>query len=435
MKPKIALFVASVAIAATAAQAQTQSRMEQYIDSLKSTHRIEYLGEGQKPTVSDERALLDIFYYDQFRNAQDPRAPYFLFMSRDARFVMGLGGVVRMRGWYDWDGAMPNNGFIPYNIAIPANPARSRWLGSTPAGTALFFRVLGTNTPVGDYQLYIEANFDGYNQRGFLLKKAYATLNDWTIGYAHSTFSDPLAEPLLVDGQGPNAYVSTTAVLVRWMHNLHKDWIVAASAEMPQSFVGANGSTTQTTNDWFPNLAAFTQYEWASNQHVRLAGIMRVLPYRDLVVKENRNEIGWGVQLSSVMQPFKPLTLYFMGNYGRGISSLTGDLMMGNYDLVDDTTTPGAMYAPRLFGWYGAAQYHFTPTLFTGLTVGQLRYLPEHKQSADEYKYGLYSALNLFWNITPRIQVGGEYNLGKRNDIDGDHRWAQRFSVMTQFSF
>ena len=113
MKPKIALFVASVAIAASAAQAQSQSRVEQYIDSLKSTHRIEYIGEGQTPTATDERALLDIFYYDQFRNAQDPRAPYFLFMSRDARFVMGLGGVVRMRGWYDWNGSMPNNGFIP----------------------------------------------------------------------------------------------------------------------------------------------------------------------------------------------------------------------------------------------------------------------------------------------------------------------------------
>ena len=435
MKFRILMSVALGAVVATSLQAQTGSRMEQYIDSLKSTHRIEYLGEGGTPTIADERALLDIFYYDQFRNAQDPRAPYFLFMSRDARFVMGLGGVVRMRGWYDWHGAMPNNGFIPYNISIPADPARSRWLGSTPAGTALYFRVLGTNTPVGDYQLYIEANFDGYNQRGFLLKKAYATLNDWTIGYAHSTFSDPLAEPLLVDGQGPNAYVSTTAVLVRWMHNLRKDWIVAASAEMPQSFVGANGTTTQRTDDWFPNLAAFTQYEWAANQHVRLAGIMRVLPYRDLVVGENKNEIGWGVQLSSVMRPCKPLTLYFMGNYGRGISSLTGDLMMGNYDLVDNPTTPGTMYAPRLFGWYGAAQYHFTPTLFTGLTFGQLRYLPDHKQPADQYRYGLYSALNLFWNITPRIQVGGEYNLGKRQNEGGGHRWAQRFSVMTQFSF
>ena len=184
-------------------------------------------------------------------------------MSRDANFVMGLGGVVRMRGWYDWDGGMPNNGFIPYNIAIPKNPARSKWLGSTPAGTALYFRVLGTNARVGDYQLYIEANFDGYNQRGFLLKKAYATINDWTIGYAHSTFSDPLAEPLLVDGQGPNAYVSTTAVLVRWMHNLRKDWIMAASMEMPQAFVGANGTTTQSVDDWMPNVAAFSQYGYS----------------------------------------------------------------------------------------------------------------------------------------------------------------------------
>ena len=437
MSMKLMFPIAFVAMAVTTAQAQnqTQSRMEQYIDSLKNTHRIEYLGEGTTPSMSDERALLDIFYYDQFRNAQDPRAPYFLFMSRDARFVMGLGGVVRMRGWYDWHGAMPNNGFIPYNISIPSNPAQNRWLGSTPAGTALYFRVLGTNTPVGDYQLYIEANFDGYNQRGFLLKKAYATLNDWTIGYAHSTFSDPLAEPLLVDGQGPNAYVSTTAVLVRWMHHLRRDWIVAASAEMPQSFVGANGTTTQRINDWFPNLAAFTQYEWAANQHIRLAGIMRVLPYRNLVKGVNNNEIGWGLQLSSVMRPFKPLTLYFMGNYGRGISSLTGDLMMGNYDLVDSPTTPGTMYAPRLFGWYGAAQYHFTPTLFTGITFGQLRYLPDHKPSPTEYRYGLYSALNLFWNITPRIQVGGEYNLGKRQNEGGGHHWAQRISVMTQFSF
>ncbi|MBR6628740.1 MAG: hypothetical protein IKL03_02115, partial [Bacteroidaceae bacterium] len=102
MKTKILLSLSFVfAVVAAQAQDRPQSRMEQYIDSLKNTHRIEYLGEGDKPSPTDERALLDIFYYDQFRNAQDPRAPYFLFMSRDANFVMGLGGVVRMRGWYD----------------------------------------------------------------------------------------------------------------------------------------------------------------------------------------------------------------------------------------------------------------------------------------------------------------------------------------------
>ena len=79
MKTKITLFVAFAVVAVASAQAQDrpQSRMEQYIDSLKNTHRIEYLGEGEKPSVSDERALLDIFYYDQFRNAQDPPCTIF----------------------------------------------------------------------------------------------------------------------------------------------------------------------------------------------------------------------------------------------------------------------------------------------------------------------------------------------------------------------
>ena len=122
---------------------------------------------------------------------------------------------------------------------------------------------------------------------------------------------------------------------------------------------------------------------------------MRVLPYRNLVTAENHNEIGWGVQLSSVMRPCKPLTLYFMGNYGRGISSLTGDLIMGNYDLVNNPNEAGTMYAPRLFGWYGAAQYHFTPNLLTGLTIGQLRYLPDYEQQGTMYRYGPVSYTHL----------------------------------------
>ena len=52
----------------------------------------------------------------------------------------------------------------------------------------------------------------------FSLKKAYATLNDWTIGYASTTFSDPQALPPSVDAQGPNNKMDATAVLVRYMH-------------------------------------------------------------------------------------------------------------------------------------------------------------------------------------------------------------------------
>lgn len=413
----------------------TSSRVEQHIDSLKRSHRITYIGKNDSIQAIDERSMLDIFYYDQFRHAQDPRTPYFLFMSRDAEFALGIGGVVRMRCWFDWNGSMPNNAFSPYNISIPYNPAQSRWLGFTPSGTALYFRMLGRNTKVGDYQLYIEANFNGYDQRDFLLKKAYVTLNDWTIGYAPSTFSDPTAEPMLVDGQGPNAYINTTTVLVRWMHTFKKHYVVAASVEMPQSFVDGNDSTTQSLRDWIPNLACFAQYEWTDNQHIRLSGIFRTLPYRNNIENRNKNTFGWGIRFSSVVRPWKPLTLYAMANYGSGISSFTGDLIMGKYDLVNHPNIAGEMYAPSLAGWYGGIQYNFLPQLFSSFTFGMLHYLPQHSVNSDSYKNGMYGAVNLFWNITPRIQIGAEYNFGRRKNFNGEHRWAQRVSVMSQFSF
>lgn len=112
---------------------------------------------------------------------------------------MGIGGCVRMRGYYDWDGAIPASGFAPYLIPMNPDPAHDRNFGTTPAGSTLFFRVIGRNKSLGDYQLYIEANFNGYQGRDFHLKKAYAVINDFTIGYANSSFSDQGALPPTVD--------------------------------------------------------------------------------------------------------------------------------------------------------------------------------------------------------------------------------------------
>lgn len=414
---------------------EAKSPVEQQLDSLKLSHQLIYFGDGPMANNDSVRARINSFYYDQFRHLQDPRTPYFMFMSKDASLAMGIGGCVRMRGWYDWGGVIPYNGFIPYAISIPADNAERRHLGTTPAGTAMFFRVIGRNHRLGEYQLYIECNFDGYQSRDFHMKKAYATVNDWTVGYALSTFSDLASQPVVVDAQGPNAEVQTTAVLLRWMHTFRRNWVVAASLESPDSRVAADGTSTSSISDWFPNVAAFAQYQWGTGQHVRVSGIMRVLPYRDLVAETNRNEIGWGLQLSSVFRPVEPLTVYATVNGGRGYGSLTGDLQMDKFDLIDNSDEKGKMYTPASLGWYGALQYNFRPNLFASVVMGEMRYLPEHEVTVDAYKYGLYGAVNLFWNPTPRLQLAAEMNLGKRQNFNGEHNYARRVSMMCQFSF
>ena len=429
--------VAALACALTA-NAQTKSLVDQQTDALVASHKVVNLDGTGRLSDADVDSLqkkITTFYYDQFRHFSDPAAPYFLFMSKDAQLAMGIGGCVRMRGYYDWGGAIPASGFAPYLIPMTPDPTNMRQLGTTPAGSTLFFRVLGRNKMLGDYQLYIEANFNGYQGRDFHLKKAYAIINDFTIGYANSTFSDPSAIAPTVDAQGPNNKISPTSVLVRYMPTFKQRWTVAVSVETPSPAPSVDGQSTANVTNWLPDFAAFGQYQWAPGQHVRLAGIVRTLSYRDLIAQRNHNRVGWGLQLSSVAHPATPLTTYATLCYGHGYQSMCGDMQIGHYDLIPSPDQPGELYAPAMAGWSLGVQYNIRPNLFVSVSASESRYLPAKPVGPDEYKYGLFGDVNVFWNMTPRMQLGAEFDLGMRHNYSGEHRWARRVGLMAQFSF
>ena len=437
--PKITGLLASVAIllamSACVLPLEAKTMTEIALDSTINDHKIIYFGKGEDQPRDSAALMIRKFYEDQFRHFQDPLAPYFLFLSRDNNLAMGVGGVVRMRGYYDWGGSVPSPGFAPYLIPMQKDPTRKRYLGTTPAGTALFFRIIGMNKKFGQYQLYIEANFNGYQARDFHLKKAYGQINDWTIGYTNSTFSDPNALPPAVDASGPNAKMSATAVLVRWLHEFKKGWSLAASVETPDNAIDTQDGVTAKVSQYVPDIAAFGQYAFGDRGHLRLAGIMRFLPYRDLIKQKNHTLPGWGVQLSGRYAPEDHITLYGMVNAGQGYGSLGGDMMMGKYDLIADPKVEGKMYAPWSVGGYAAVQYNINPQMFFSATYGAMRYCPRDNGFTDEYKTGMYIAVNYFWYLTPRISCAAEFNLGRRENMDGSHAWARRAGLLASFSF
>lgn len=405
------------------------------MDSTLAYHKLIYFGKGEEPLKDSTSTLIQRFYEDQFRHFQDPLAPYFLFLSKDSKLAMGIGGCVRMRGYFDWGGALPSPGFAPYLIPMEKDPLKKRNLGTTPAGTALFFRVIGRNKLLGEYQVYIEANFNGYQARDFHLKKAYASINDWTFGYTNSTFSDPTALPPTVDASGPNAKMSATSVLIRWLHKLPKGFSVAASVESPSDQIEVIPELTARVNQYIPDVAAFLQYDWQNSSHIRLSAIYRSLPYRNLLSGKNHNKSGYGVQLSTLFRPFYAMTLYGCMNGGHGYGSLGGDWLMGAYDLVADPAKPGQLYAPLCYGGYIGLQYNFTPMIFASATFGGTRYAPRHEIASDQYKQGLYMAANVFWYLTPRISCAVEFDLGRRMNFSGETAWARRLGAFVSFSF
>ena len=65
--------------------------------AIDATHVITMGNEGvAKDSISH---LLNMFYVDQFRHFQDPRAPYFMFLSKNGNLALGVGGLIRMRGY------------------------------------------------------------------------------------------------------------------------------------------------------------------------------------------------------------------------------------------------------------------------------------------------------------------------------------------------
>lgn len=431
----ILLWGALISSVFFAVEANAKTMTQIAMDSTFADHKIIYV-DGNETEVNQDsvQSMIRRFYVDQFRHFQDPLAPYFLFMSKDANLAMGVGGVVRMRTYYDWGGVVPSPGFAPYLIPMHKNPVKKRYLGTTPAGTALFFRVLGRNHRVGHYELYIEANFNGYSARDFNLQKAYGRINDFTIGYTNSTFSDPGALPPAIDASGPNAKMNATAVLVRWLHSFRKGWSVAVSVESPVNAIDTREDVTAKVDQWLPDVAAFGQYAW-NDGYVRLAGILRSLPYRDLLNSKNYNVTGWGLQFSGKYTPTDRITIYGMINGGRGYTSLGGDWLMGKYDLVGDPDKEGRMYSPASIGGYAAVQYNFNPSMFVSATYGGTRYMPKSHGMGDEYKTGTYIAANYFWYLTPRICFGAELNIGRRENMDGNHAWARRAGLLAQFAF
>lgn len=405
-----------------------------YNETIINNTKVLYFGDEAPVDSSAHRVLLDQFYQDQFRHAQDPRAPYFLMMSRTGQLGMGIGGELRMVGAYDWDGSQNGAAFVPYNIPIPVDPTARNLTQLTPSRTALYFTVFGNNATFGKFLFYVHAKFCG-PENTFKLDRAYATVGNWTFGYAKSTFDDPTAQPSTVEIEGPNSEIDDTRVLARWMHPLSKNFSMAVSVENPTEKVPTTTTTTPITSS-VPDFAAFLQLA-NRKDHIRLSGIVRTLGYRDLVKAQNAHVTAWGLNLSAKVHPVLPLTIYAAVNTGKGIGSFVNDLQYGSNDLLGLTDDPGRMYAPQSYGWYGALQYNYTPAIFSTVIFSQERILPKSTAAyaGDNYKYGLYGTANIFWNLTPRMQLAAEFSMGKRCNIDGTSRLGYRTSIMADFSF
>lgn len=392
--------------------------------------------EGNRADRDSVERMLERFYVDQFRNSQDPEAPYFTFMSKDANYAMGIGGIAAIDAWFNWNGYIPYDGYNVSNIEIPKSPERMKSIGATAAYSKIYLNIMGKNTPIGSFRVYLEAGFTDSRYSKFRIKRAWMQIRDFTVGLAKSTFSDPAAQPETLDPAGPNGKIDRANILVRYLHTWKNKWSVGGSVEFPGSYYKVEDKLTAKVSDYVPDFAALGQFQWNRGlSHVRIGGIVRAIPYRDLIAGQNHTVLGWGAELSSIVRAGRILTFYYLSSVGKGIASYTADLGSEDCDLLPDLSTPGRMYAPLTLATTVGIKVQILPKLSSTISLSGLHNYAKGNIDDATYKYGEYICGNLIYTFSPRLMTGLEYLAAKRMNFNGQHANANRLSAKFVFSF
>lgn len=386
----------------------------------------------------DARDLVAILYNRQDLHHSDPSAPRFLFVDREGKVALGIGGYVKGTLQYDFAGAIDQgSSFVTYDIPVPSDPAqRSQYFANANQST-FFLQMLGRTERFGTYEMYIQTNFTGGGPKGYdlKLKQAYLRLGYVTAGLTNSTFVDGAAGTPTIDDQGPAGEVSKKNILMQYKPRLTPHITAAISVEMPSADY-RTGTSAEAINQRCPDIPAFIQYGWdGGNSHIRLSGLLRQLSYRDLVSERNRFATGWAVQLSGAVSAGNLLRFYYQGAYGHGYGDYVNDLSEASADLIPDAGHEGRLRAPAMSNFELGLQYNITPKAFVAAAYSQAQLGESRELGGSAYKRGQYVSVSGYYNILPDFTVGLEYLHGERTDYDGTHGSANRIGGMLKLTF
>lgn len=383
-----------------------------------------------------ERDVLAVFYTREDVSPNDPDAPRFLFLDSKGKVALGIGGQVYATGSYDMRGAINSNGFSTYDISIPSDPTLRSRLGANLSNSSLFLKLVGKASKFGIFQAYIKGNFTGNSGGyGFTLKQAYLSLGHLTLGLTNSTFVDVVTEAPVVDTEGPSGKIGGKNILFRYVTPVRKGFSAAVSVELPKKTYTLS-TQTEALSARVPDVPAYVQYSWQPGQHIRLSGIFRDMPYRDVKAGVNRLQPGYGVTFSAITNIDMYGISQFFGHiaYGRGIAQYVNDLSGEGFDLVYSKQS-GEMEAPETMAWTAGVIVNATPklqftTAFSRAQVYELGYL-----GGSTYRYGEYFDVNAFYNFDNNLKVGAEYLHGWRTNYDGQTGTANRVNLLVSYSF
>jgi len=267
------------------------------------------------------------------------------------------------------------------------------------------------------------------NTYGTIVRHAYVTYNNWTVGQTWSNFMDTGALIDAVDFVGPTDAV----VFVRQSQVRYSNGGWTFSLENPETTVLPNGGGARIIagDNSVPDLTMRYTHrgDWG---HVSIGGILRQLKY-EAVSGRSQSDTGFGANISGLFKLGTSTDFRYQLTAGEGIGRYIG-LATVNQDAL----VRGDGHLDALGGWaaYAGLRHVIRPGL-----RGNLYYATSHWDNNTAWsgvnatqKVQSWHA-NLIWSPAPKLDFGVEAIWGERTLESGLDGELTRLHMMARYSF
>ncbi|MFI3303553.1 MAG: DcaP family trimeric outer membrane transporter [Rikenellaceae bacterium] len=462
------LLIAAALLTATAASANNHDDKSRHSDNVDEVTLIiggdstdpeilefespqkmkEHLKERKlKKELQEEQAALQITEAIP-ADFSDVQAPAFIFTQKDNKFSFGIGGFINLRTSYDFNGIVENIDFVTAEIPIPGDYATKQQVMMDASTSRIYMTAVANTRALGAIKIYMDMDLRGgagytsgtgvTNKYTPRVRRAYASFLGVTIGRDITTFCDLAATATTIDFQGPNAYAFNYATLIRYEHNFCDDHFTAAIALEQPNLSATYGDYFEPIPQRVPDVPVYLQYKFGRTRsnHFRAAAVFRDMYAYSTTKDENTALFGWGVQFTGHLEPFSWLGICGGGTYGRGITPYIQDLIGSGLDFTPNPSKTTSIQTMPMYAWQASANINFTDRLVATGGYSMVKVDKENGYySDDQFRKTQYMFGNLFYNLTPRLQLACEYIHGTRRNMNCQSNYANRGSLMAQFNF
>jgi DcaP outer membrane protein len=308
-----------------------------------------------------------------------------------------------------------------------------------------------TKTKLGELKTQFDFDLFGFGkdagQTTIHLVNGFGQLGKFIAGQTPSTFMDTEVFPVTLDYWGPSSRIFFLNIQLRYTPVYNEKERFAIALERP----GATADGTDYSNSVdirevkprlpVPNLVTHYRHDWKWG-YTQIAAIAKYLEWKDIsdtsVYDLSGSDIGWGFNVSTVINVGKRLKFKLQGEYGEGFENYMAD---PSPDVALESN-PGNSISPvkgkalPAWGFLSFVEVEWTPKLKSSIGYSMINITNADLQSPDAFRKGQYALINLRCYPIDNVMMGIEYQYGKRDNFsDGFYSNGNKIQFSFKFNF